>query len=219
MNLKLKKTELTEEELEQLLKNRLPGIEVHKAFSPMRNFAINKIEAREAAVAIHLRIIGEEVQIILIKRTKYEGAHSQQIAFPGGKKDKTDPDLQFTARRESQEELSIGTEQGICLGALTPIMIPASSFRVTPFVFVHKVFPSLKKEEREVQEIISCRMSDIDTFSKKTYQNVIAKPGLTIKNVPGVAYKRHFIWGATALILHELNCLLKISESKKRNKP
>ena len=210
---------MTEEELEQLIKHKLPGIEVHKAFSPMRSFALNKIEAREAAVAIHLRIIGEEVQILLIKRTKYEGAHSQQIAFPGGKQDQTDPNLEFTARRESQEELGIGTEKGTCLGQLTPVLIPVSSFRVTPFVFVHKEFPSLTKEDREVQEIISCHISDIDTFSNKTYQDVVAKPGLTIKNVPGVSYKGHFIWGATALILHELNFLLKMSESKKRNKP
>ena len=113
--------------------------------------------------------------------------------------------------RESKEEVGIDIKKGTCIGQLSPVTIPVSYFRVTPFVFIHDEFPPLVKEAREVQEIICCRISDIDTFSKKTHQNVLAKPGITIKNVPGVSYKEHFIWGATALILHELNCLLKMS--------
>ena len=202
---------MTKKKLQQLISNKLPGNEVHKAFSPMRDFSMKKTNTREAAVAIHLKFINQEVHVILIKRTQYDGAHSQQIAFPGGKHDKTDTDLEYTARRESKEEVGIDIKKGTCIGQLSPMTIPVSYFRVTPFVFIHDEFPPLVKEAREVQEIICCRISDIDTFSKKTHQNVLAKPGITIKNVPGVSYKEHFIWGATALILHELNCLLKMS--------
>ena len=42
----------------------------------------------------------------LIQRTTYNGQHSGQISFPGGKRDATDIDLEFTARRECLEEIA-----------------------------------------------------------------------------------------------------------------
>ena len=88
-------------------------------------------------------------------------------------------------------------------------MIPVSEFRVTPYIFVHKVFPKLIGNQREVDEIIKCHLSDVDTHTKKKFQDVEAKAGFILKNVPGIRYQGHFIWGATALMLHELNCIMK----------
>lgn len=206
-------------ELRILLKNKLPGIEVHKTFSPLRNYRLKTSELRVAAVAIHFKVEADQLVLILIKRTRYKGAHSQQIAFPGGKKESSDVDLEYTARRESEEEIGIPVTSGECLGRLTPVNIPVSLFHVTPYVFFHEKFPKLMKEEREVQEIIICPIKEVDTFNLRTKQTVTAKPGLELKDVPGIRYKNDFIWGATALILHEFNCLIKMSESKKRNKP
>jgi hypothetical protein len=38
---------------------------------------------------------------------------------------------------------------------------------------------------------------------------VEARKDLILNDVPGLHFKKHFIWGATALILHEFNTLLK----------
>ena len=43
----------------------------------------------------------------LILRNKYNGVHSNQISFPGGKMDESDKDLKHTAIRETVEELGL----------------------------------------------------------------------------------------------------------------
>ena len=46
-------------------------------------------------------------RMVLILRNKYEGVHSNQISFPGGKMDKEDKNLELTALRETHEEIGI----------------------------------------------------------------------------------------------------------------
>ena len=100
--------------------------------------------------------------------------------------------------------------QGEFIGELSQVLIPVSSFSVTPFVFVHKEYPQFVKEDREVQEVLDCNLNELDTFKFKTFQNVRARKGMIINGVPGIDYEGHFIWGATALILHEFNTILKM---------
>jgi 8-oxo-dGTP pyrophosphatase MutT (NUDIX family) len=200
---------LTTEELLEKMTKVLPGNRAHKSFSPLRNFKMDTSEFKKAAVALHLKIQHKKLHLILIKRTAYNGAHSQQIAFPGGKFEQKDKDLEYTARRESFEEIGIPTDTGLFIGKLSEVLIPVSSFRVTPFVFLHKTYPNLIKEQREVQEILICELKELDTFKLKTFENVEARKGLLLNNVPGLHFNEHFIWGATALILHEFNTLLK----------
>tara|TARA_B100001287_G_scaffold225876_1_gene195490 strand:+ start:13636 stop:14244 length:609 start_codon:yes stop_codon:yes gene_type:complete len=195
--------------LKERLKKELPGTSAHKAFSPLRKYQVDETKYRESAVAIHLKFDLNDIELILIKRSAYNGAHSQQIAFPGGKKEKSDMNLEFTARRESQEEIGMPIKNGIYLGKLSPVSIPVSQFKVTPHIFSHRAFPQLVRNEREVEEIIKCRLSDIDTQKYKSYQNIKIKSGVLLKNVPGINLDGHFIWGATALMIHELNCILK----------
>ena len=200
---------MTTEELLEKMTKVLPGNRAHKSFSPLRNFKMDTSEFEKAAVALHLKIQHKELHLILIKRTAYDGAHSQQIAFPGGKFEQKDKDLEYTARRESFEEIGIPTGTGLFIGKLSEVLIPVSSFRVTPFVFLHKTYPDLIKEQREVQEILICELKELDTFKLKTFENVEARKGFLLNNVPGLHFKEHFIWGATALILHEFNTLLR----------
>ncbi len=48
---------------------------------------------------------------LLILRADYEGTHSSQISFPGGKFEKQDGNLQVTALRETYEEVGISMKQ------------------------------------------------------------------------------------------------------------
>ena len=195
--------------LKERLKKELPGTLVHKEFSPLRKYQVDETKYRESAVAIHLKFDLDNIELILIKRSRYEGVHSQQIAFPGGKVELSDANLEYTARRESNEEIGVPIQNGTCIGKLSPVLIPVSKFKVSPFIFVHKAFPELIRNKREVDEIIQCRLSDINSQTNKIYRDVEAKSGLILKNVPGIDYKDHFIWGATALMIHELNCIIK----------
>jgi 8-oxo-dGTP pyrophosphatase MutT (NUDIX family) len=201
---------LTKEDIKYKLQHFVYGKKLWNEFAPYRNNEIpDDVAAKNAAVALHVMLIKNEIQIILIERSQYPGMHSQQIAFPGGKKDLNDLNLEFTARRESSEEIGFDMNEGELIGELSEVYIPVSRFKVKPFVFIHKDFPKLNRNTREVRSILNCSLNEIDTQTKKSFKNIKINDKLTLKNIPGIQFKDHFIWGATALILHEFNTAMK----------
>ena len=87
----------------------LPGKQAHlKMFPQGRLLNENPINKRNAAVAILIypANTGEE-ELIFIKRTEYEGHHSGQVSFPGGKSDIEDKNLIATSIRECYEEIGV----------------------------------------------------------------------------------------------------------------
>src|SRR6476660_2826936 len=100
--------------------------------------------ARYAAIALVLRSsTGGEPELLMIKRAEVErDPWSGHVACPGGRMDPTDPDLQFTAVRETWEETGIDlARDGRILGTLddisprTPALPPLI---IRPFVAVVK---------------------------------------------------------------------------------
>jgi len=194
----------------ELLNKQLPGESAHipllpagrKVSSEVRHRAINPIAS---AVAIHIVIENtNDVSILLIERSKYSGAHSGQIAFPGGKVNTEDLDLLSTARRESEEEIGLSISVGEYIGELTPVYIPISNFDVYPFVILHEKLPALAANDREVKEII---IGSLSAFSKQNaiqYREVelVKRNGHT--TVPGFTIGDNWLWGASALIVNEL---------------
>lgn len=96
---------------------------------------------RWAAVALVVRGVSlSEAELLFIRRAERVGdPWSGHIAFPGGRRDATDPSLEFTARRETQEELSLDlAARAVVLGVLDDLR-PRSpvlpSIVVRPFVY------------------------------------------------------------------------------------
>ncbi len=163
-------------------------------------------KVQKAAVGIHSYITDNgELAILLIKRSEYEGKHSGQIAFPGGKNDIHDTDLEYTARRECYEELGIPMDQGELVRTLTPVYIPVSNFQMFPFVFFHSIRPVLHKNEREVNEIMELSIEELAYGLPISHKTVaLEKNSLYSRNVPGFEFNGHWIWGATALVLNQI---------------
>jgi len=201
--------------LQEKINNSLPGLEAHIAFYPLRfinNNTQDYLNYRKSAVAIHIyprEESSDDFSILLIERSEYEGTHSKQIAFPGGKVDPEDKSFEHTARRESFEEVEIPFDSGTFIGKLTEVNIPVSKFNVMPYVFYHETLPPLKKNEREVNEILSITITELVDESNRKTTSIKVNDELTMPNVPCFIMQEKIIWGATALILNELKIICK----------
>lgn len=198
--------------LEEIRKG-IPGEQSHIKMMPLNrplsSIAVqSSISIRESAVSINLYREDEQIHCILIQRPTYDGVHSGQISFPGGKKDPDDVDLEFTARRENFEEIGIAIDQGILLGELTDVYIPVSSFLVKPFIFFYEELPDLHADSREVAEIFSFSLEELTLESSFSTMEIQIQNGIKQKNIPCLVLGGKEIWGATALILNELRGLI-----------
>jgi 8-oxo-dGTP pyrophosphatase MutT (NUDIX family) len=189
----------------------LPGEAAHAPYIRYRAAFENKdrSSARSAAVGIHIYPKNLQWHFLLIERSTYNGQHSGQMAFPGGKPDPTDPHLEFTARRESLEEIGIPTNKGQHIATLTNVWIPVSGFEVSPFVFLHDEAPLLQADPREVQQIEEVALFELLADSSLTFKDINIPGGEKLETHPCFLLNNRIVWGATALMLNEVRMLLK----------
>lgn len=195
----------------QCLEKELPGEAAHAPYKRYRQQfeQSNAAQAkRPAAVAIHLFPQNGHWYLILIERSTYNGQHSGQMAFPGGKPDPTDPHLEFTARRESFEEIGIPLHHGQHIKTLSNVWIPVSGFEVNPFIFLHEEAPLLQPDPREVQQIFSIAISELLKEESCIQQDIHIPGGVVLKDHPCFVLQEKIVWGATALILNEVRMML-----------
>ena len=196
------------------LESGLPGEEAHQLLMPMKRPLSSVAKAktsdyRESAVGIVLHPFKDSIHCILIRRPSYEGAHSGQISFPGGKRDTSDIDLEFTARRECLEEIALPHQHAELIHPLTEVFIPVSKFSVQPYIFFTDNLPKLKPDEREVEEIISFDLFDLTRHNQIPTTSIPINAGFTMKDVPYFDIHGHVVWGATAMMLGEMKVLLE----------
>lgn len=201
------------EQLRFEITNNLPGEQAHLPLSPLNrplsSLALkNAATYRESAVAVVIFKSQNENHIILIQRPEYNGKHSGQISFPGGKKELHENDLFDTAVRECFEEIGLKLDPNIYCGRLTPVYIPVSQFYVDSHVFYLENKPELTKDEKEVKSIFSIKARDLLADSNLRRKDIITEQSIILRDVPHFYIEEKVIWGATALILNELKFIL-----------
>lgn len=204
---------LTRQELIDHLAQPLPGEEAHRAFSPFRQVSSEVLKTAEkvrlSAVAIVLFEQFENWYTIVIQRQQYEGTHSGQISFPGGKWEQDDPSLRHTALRECREEIGISEDQLEFIGKLTDVYIPVSTFLIEPYVFIwNNPDETFTLSEREVASVHLLDLSQLVDDQRIVLIDVPMANGLTLPRVPHFDFDDFKIWGATALLLNELKTIL-----------
>lgn len=147
------------------------------------------------------------VKFPLIQRPEYEGVHSGQIAFPGGKSERTDNDLTETALREAEEEVGVGRNKITVVGTLSKFFVSASNFDVLPVIGVIDEQPQFVPEEREVSEIITPKASDLLDEDRLLTKDIVARNGFKLRS-PYFSLENKVVWGATAMMLSELKAVL-----------
>lgn len=183
----------------------LPGYKSHKMVMEHRRPADatfkNGLEPRRSAVLIHLYQHLGDLHIVYIQRPEYDGVHSKQISFPGGKAEVGDKSILETALREAKEEVNIESSKIEILGALTELYIPPSNFLVQPFVSFQQERPSFIPDDREVGQIMEVRLGSLISQDLADY-NVMNKSS-TI-SVKGFLIEGQVLWGASAMMTREL---------------
>lgn len=199
------------EKLEHGLNRPLPGIAAQNLMAPEGRplTDVDKLDQTVVRKAAVLALFFEEEQtahLVLTLRKRYEGVHSNQISFPGGRREQEDESYLHTAMREAREEIGIAPAKVKVYGQLSPLYIPPSNFLVYPFVGIYEHPPRFIKQESEVEEIFT--VSLLDLLSTDFIENKpINVRGVTME-VPSFQFKGYTVWGATAMMLSELRHLL-----------
>lgn len=202
--------------LEQALKSPLPGKEAHFQMSPVpvdiRRFeSVLPENHRKSGVLILFYPIGQDTYFPLIKRPEYQGVHSGQVAFPGGKMELGDENIIQTALREAEEEVGVDRRDVHILGGLTELYIPTSRFLVSPVLgFVEKQ-PDFIPEAKEVSRIIQTELPLLFNGRVKKRKTLTLSQNISL-DTPYFEIDGEVVWGATAMILSELIQVLKGSD-------
>ncbi|SNR31353.1 NUDIX hydrolase [Lutibacter flavus] len=168
---------------------------------------INSKSPKKAAVlVIFYPDSNGKLNFLLTHRASYNGTHSAQISFPGGKFDVKDKSLKYTALREANEEVGIKTNDVSIFKQMTDVYIPPSNFIVTPFLSYLEYTPQFIKNY-EVEVLIEVTISDFlndnavtSTTLSTSYANKIEVPCFILNN--------YIVWGATAMMLSEIKELI-----------
>ncbi|MBK9389382.1 MAG: CoA pyrophosphatase [Bacteroidetes bacterium] len=164
-------------------------------------------DAKVAAVLILLFPFHGSVHTVFMQRPDYKGIHGGQISFPGGKRENSDDNIIQTALREASEETGVNPDEISVINTLTPLFIPVSNTIVTPVAGWMKKKPEFKHHPGEVVFLFD---GEIKRFLDPSIVRI--KPmeihGTNI-DIKYYDYDGNVIWGATAMMLHELLTIIR----------
>jgi 8-oxo-dGTP pyrophosphatase MutT (NUDIX family) len=90
-------------------------------------------QVRQAAVLVPICQVDGQWHLLYTRRTDTVLTHKGQVAFPGGAVEADDPDVTFTALRETYEEIGLIPDQVKILGRM-PTYVTISDYLITPIV-------------------------------------------------------------------------------------
>ncbi len=201
------------QDLRNKLQGPLPGRVAQEKMAPRPideerfDFA-QRTDAKLGAVLLLLYPDSGQIHFPLILRPVYKGAHSGQVALPGGKFEPGDKDLIYTALREAEEEVNIPAHKVETIGTLTEMYIVASNFRVLPVIGFVQEKPRFIPEIKEVADIIETPLDWLLDDSRVGEKDIVVADKYKIRS-PYFDIHGHMVWGATAMMLNEFITLLK----------
>ena len=188
-----------------------PEVSVERRFGGQRG-------PTAASVLVPLVVRGDDITVLLTKRTAHLSDHPGQISFPGGRAEVFDADPTATALREAKEEVGLDAQHVDVLGSL-PTYTTGTGFIVTPVVALIAPGFRIQADAGEVAEVFEVPLPFLMTPAHHRRHRVqlggdeprefLSMPwqGQARDGTP----RRYFVWGATAAMLRNFYRFLSAS--------
>lgn len=154
----------------------------------------------QSTSVIALFMFNEETELLFIQKADKPGyPWANQMAFPGGHKDKNDRSTKDTALRELREEMDIRSENVEVIGSLGHFQT-INSKDIEAWVGIWNKKDRILFDTEEISEVFRIPLKHLIKLHKELgyagqYGNI-----MTLK----YPYEDVLIWGVTAKIVHHL---------------
>jgi 8-oxo-dGTP pyrophosphatase MutT (NUDIX family) len=158
-----------------------------------------------ASVLVPIVTHADGLTVLFTQRTAHLRAHSGQVSFPGGRAEPSDASPEFTALRETQEEIGLAPGR-VEVIARMPEYLTRTGYRVTPVIGL--VAPPLElvpdsREGAEAFEVPLAFLLDPANHQRETRELGGRSVGFWV-----MQHGERRIWGATAGMLVNLYRML-----------
>ena len=143
--------------------------------------------------------------VLFTQRTPHLRSHSGQVAFPGGRAEPGDASAEFTALRETEEEIGLRPTAVEILARL-PDYRTRTGYVVTPVIGLIAPPLTLAPDPREVAEVFEVPLAfllDERNRQRRTREFQGQQVGYYV-----FEYQQRVIWGATAGMIVNLHRML-----------
>ena len=195
--------------LRYIEQNLLSLIVLQKSQDNINEQVIFNNDVHKSSVLIILNLVNKT--IILTQRAKSLSRHKNEISFPGGKYDALDNSLIETATRETEEEIGLIIPRKQVISKLRKTYT-LSGYEVYPYIAFLNTTPKFIINKSEVQNIVEIPFKIFLNF--KNYKKFSFLHKNEIKNTIAIKYKNYFIWGLTAVLLHDLSKRISSNNSE-----
>jgi len=150
-----------------------------------------------------LYLSNDKIFVLMTLRSKHLKIHPGEMSFPGGRYEDKDGDLLSTALRETKEEIGLELDD-MLINATLPVVTTLTGYEITPYVAILQTLPRIGELSDEVEGVF-----EIPLFKLlSTKQRNIHDKARESKYV--YWHGTNCVWGASAKILQEIECLRSI---------
>ncbi len=172
---------------------------LQKLIVSIDNYQARTIHQPDLAQAGVLVAITDEADphLVLTRRAQHLNSHSGEVAFAGGKRDKSDPDIVFTALREAHEEINLSAQHVKVIGPLDQV-VSRFGYVVTPIV---GLIPADAEFIANPDELDAIFKVPLRFFLESEPHDYFERGNISI---PSFHYEGFRIWGLTAMMITEM---------------
>lgn len=139
----------------------------------------------------------DDPHLILTQRAGHLSSHSGEVAFAGGKRDETDPDIVYTALREAHEEINLASSHVNVVGELDQV-VSLFGYLVTPIV---GIVPPETEFIANLDELDAIFKVPLRYFLENEPDDYMKRGKILI---PSYHYEGFRIWGLTSMMITEM---------------